>query len=154
MSCKLLYALCFWAQFALCTSCAQYPIQSAMRVQPRCAMLSVLCVHCANVVQFAVRSVFLCPVCAQVALCTCCVQCPITVHSLCVQLVKCVMLSVHGANSPCQLQNAAQCPCPNHPHFSSVQCVSCIVCVQYSPAMGPTVAPGSRRSSAKCVVIV
>jgi len=104
-------------------------------------MLSVLCVHCANVVQFAVRSVFLCPVCAQVALCTCCVQCPITVHSLCVQLVKCAMLSVHGANSPRQVQNAAQCLRPNPPAF-----LLCAVRVVHSVCALLT-SDGAHRSS-------
>jgi hypothetical protein len=56
------------------------PHHCAMCVQlVKCAMLSMLGVHCANSVRIAVCKAFL----GQVALCTCCVQCPITVQCVC-----------------------------------------------------------------------
>jgi len=133
----------------LCT----VPRQCAMCVQQaRKALLSMLGVHCANVV-----CVLLCAGCfsAQAALCTSCVQRPIPVQCLCTHLVGCAMLGVHSENSPhpkCKLLLNAHAH--SHPPTSCAQCVLCTLCALYPPAMGPAVAPRSRRSPAKCVVIV
>ena len=93
--------------------------------------------------------------CAQAALCTSCVQRPIPVQCLCTHLVGCAMLGVHSENSPhpkCKLLLNAHAH--SHPPSSCAQCVLCTLCALYPPAMGPAVAPRSRRSPAKCVVIV
>jgi len=60
---------------------------------------------------------------------------------MCVQLVRSAMLSLHDANSPRLVQNAAQCPRPNPPAF-----LLCAVRVVHSVCALLT-SDGAHRSS-------
>jgi len=96
MLCKLFICVVFLCPVCIVHKLCTITSQCTICVQPvRCAMLSALGVHCVNVAQFTVRSVFLCP------------GCPNSVHKLytvphpyamCVLLVKCAMLSVSGVH--------------------------------------------------------
>jgi len=108
------------------------------------------CALCICRVRFAVCRVFQCPGCLVHKLCTVPHPCALSVY-----LVGCAMLGVHSENSPhpkCKLLLNAHAH--SHPPTSCAQCVLCTLCALYPPAMGPAVAPRSRRSPAKCVVIV
>jgi len=109
------------------------------------------CALCKCRVRFAVCRVFQCPGCLVHKLCTV----PPHPCAMSVYLVGCAMLGVHSENSPhpkCKLLLNAHAH--SHPPSSCAQCVLCTLCALYPPAMGPAVAPRSRRSPAKCVVIV
>jgi hypothetical protein len=132
MSCDSLCAECFSAPFASYTNSAQcsVPRQCAMCVQQaRWALLSMLGVHCANVV-----CVLLCAGCfsAQAALCTNCVQCPIPVQCLCTHLVGCATLGVHSENSPHPKCNCYSTPTPTPTRLPLVLSVCRVHCVHYT----------------------
>ena len=149
MSCDSLCAECFSAPFALNTNSAQYTqtvcnVRAASKVgiaqYARCAL-------CKCRVRFAVCRVFQCPGCLVHKLCTVPHPCAMSVY-----LEGCAMLGVHSPHPKCKLLLNAHAH--SHPPSSCAQCVLCTLCALYPPAMGPAVAPRSRRSPAKCVVIV
>ena len=145
------------AQCVLVTSllCAQalHRTHTVCNVHTTCKVCNATCARCALCkcrVHFAVCRVFQCTGCLVHKLCLVPHPCAMPVY-----LVGCAMLGVHSENSPrpkCKLLLNAHAH--SHPPSSCAQCVLCTLCVLYPPAMGPAVAPRSRRSPAKCVVIV
>ena len=137
--------LCAQALLSTQTVCN---VRAASKV---CIAQYARCALCKCRVHFAVCRVFLCTGCLVHKLCTV----PPHPCAMSVYLVGCAMLGVHSVNSPhpkCKLLLNAHAH--SHPPSSCAQCVLCTLCALYPPAMGPAVAPRSRRSPAKCVVIV
>ena len=136
--------LCTQALLSTQTVCN---VRAARKV---CIAQYAQCALCKCRVHFAVCRVFQCTGCLVHKLCLVPHPCAMPVY-----LVGCAMLGVHSENSPrpkCKLLLNAHAH--SHPPTSCAQCVLCTLCVLYPPAMGPAVAPRSRRSPAKCAVIV
>ena len=133
------FAVCRMFQCPVCSvhKHCSVPRQCATCVQQtRCALLSMLGVHCAYVV-----CVLLCAGCfsAQAALCTSCVQCPIPVQCLCtLKGVQCSVCTV-----PIPSANCCSTPTPTPTRLPLVLSVCCVHCVHHThQRWGPPWLPG------------